>query len=806
MTKKLVFYIFFILIYFPLFAQKQVRIMGTVTGEYGQALEFVSVAQINTSNATQTNIEGNYMLHVEEGVPLKITFHYVGYTQKTIDLPSLYNDMIVDMKLFKGTSQLPEVTVEGKTINTIRERLDHIARVNPSNPSIGSGIEGLLVTMGGVSSTNELSTQYTVRGGNFDENMVYVNGIEIYRPLLVRNAQQEGLSFVNPNMVKTVDFSTGGFTAEYGDKMSSVLDVGYKRPTRSFEGLASASFLGGDVYLGSSSKAFSQVTGIRYKTTRSLLKTTDTDAEYKPDFIDAQTYMALNLSKTWEVSFLGNYSHNTYRFTPKTQETKFGTIANIRNFKAYFDGWEKDKFITHQGALSLKGKVSDHVELSFSGSMFGSNEYERYDIGSKYLLREVIVDDNNNAQEDPNSLAGIGAYHEHARNSLESNIYSFSHKGSAKLDSHTLRWGVTYQQEKIKDQINEWELRDSIGYSQSPNYDLLSLYSNLRSKNKIESNRFSGYIQDTYKAFSNSGLWIFNLGARVSHWDLNKETIVSPRGAIAFIPSKNDDLVFRFSTGLYYQAPYYKELQQIITTDGNSEIQLNKNIKSQRSIHFLLGNDIHFKSDGRPFKFTTEAYYKALSNINPYTVNNVKIRYAGENKAKGYILGMDMKLYGEFIPGVDSWVSLSVMKTQQKYDGHSVPLPTDQTYNLSFFFQDYFPGYERLSMSLKGVFAQGLLFSAPNRGFEKGYFRNPAYKRFDLGFAWQVLGDEFAIRNRSAFCGAFRNIWLGMDVFNVFDMKNTSTHYWITDAYNAQYAVPNYLTGRQVSAKLVIEF
>ena len=789
-----------------LFAQKKVRILGTVTGEYGQSLEFVNVVEANSVNAAQTNIEGDYLLTVEQGKPIEVIFQFLGYKSKEYKLPALYSDMILDVKLFKAQSHLPEVVVEGNTINTIRERLDHIVQVKPSNPSIGGGLEGLLVTMGGVSSSNELSTQYTVRGGNFDENMVYVNGIEIYRPLLIRNAQQEGLSFVNPNMVKTVDFSTGGFTAEYNDKMSSVLDVGYKRPTRSYEGSAMASFLGGDIYLGSSSKSFSQVTGIRYKTTRSLLSTTDTEAEYKPDFIDAQTYMALNLSKTWEVSFLGNYSHNTYEFTPMTRETKFGTISNVRNFTAYFNGWEKDKFVTHQGALTLKGKVSDNVEMALSGSIFGSDEYERYDIGSSYVLREMVGNDDANLVQDPNSLIGLGAYHEHARNKLKSNIYSISHRGEAKFDSHQLRWGLTFQTEKIKDKISEWELRDSIGYSQPHGGELLDLYSNLKSDNKLESNRFSGYLQDTYKTFSNSGLWILNFGVRLSHWSFNKETIVSPRGAIAFIPNRNDNLVFRFSTGLYYQVPYYKEFQRIIKHNENNSIELNKDIRSQRSIHFVLGNDLHFKSSGRPFKFTTEIYYKALSNLVPYTVNNVKIRYAGENKAKGYIGGMDMKLYGEFIPGVDSWVSLSLMKTQQKYDGYTMPLPTDQTYNLSLFFQDYFPGYERLSVSLKGVFAHGLPFSSPYKGFEDGYFRNAAYKRFDLGFAWQVLGDEFAIRNRSSFCGAFRNIWLGVDFFNIFDMKNTSTHYWITDAFNSQYAVPNYLTGRQISAKLLVEF
>lgn len=806
MTKHFILCLIYIGLTTSLYAQKQIRVLGTVTGEYGQALEFVNVIESNSTNATQTNIDGNYRLIVESDKPVTIVFQFLGYKAKAFDLPALHSDMLLDVRLIKEKSTLPEVVVEGNTINTIRERLDHLAKVKPSNPSINGGLEDLLVTMGGVSSSNELSTQYMVRGGNFDENMVYVNGTEIYRPLLIRNAQQEGLSFVNPNMVKTVDFSSGGFTAEYNDKMSSVLDVGYKRPTRPFEGSLTASFLGGDIYMGSSSKKFSQVAGVRYKTTRSLLTTTDTEAEYKPNFLDAQTYMVLDLSNTWEASFLGNYSYNVYEFTPITRETKFGTISNVRNFKAYFDGWENDKFITHQGVLNIKGKLSPDVEISLSGSVFGSNEYERYDIGSTYVLRENVTDSDTDSSQDINPVVGIGSYHEHARNKLNSNIYSLSHRGTAKFDSHQLRWGLTFQREKISDRLNEWELRDSIGYSQSDLNKSLDLSYNLKSRNTLESNRFSGYVQDTYKSFSKNGLWIFNLGVRLSYWDFNKETIISPRGAIAFIPSKNDNLVFRFSTGLYYQAPFYKELQQIKQEGSNSLLELNKDIRSQRSIHFVLGNDIHFKSSGRPFKFTTELYYKSLSNIIPYTVNNVKIRYAGENKAKGYIGGMDMKLFGEFIPGIDSWISLSLMKTEQQHDGYKIPLPTDQAYNISAFLQDYFPGYERLSVSMKGVFAQGLPFSAPHKGFESGYFRNSAYKRIDLGFAWQILGEEFAIRNRSGFCHSLRNVWLGIDFFNVFDIKNTNTHYWVTDAFNAQFAIPNYLTGRQISAKLLVEF
>lgn len=787
--------------------------MGTITDSDANTLANVSITEhINSSenrtlSDTQSDILGNYSIPLEKDKETILIFTKKGYTSLIYNLPKLQRDTILDVQLSRVSKELelPEIVIEEKPITTTTENITYIVAQRPSNPTISGGVEGLLVTMGGVSSSNELSTQYNVRGGNFDENMVYVNGIEIHKPLLIRNAQQEGLSFVNPSMVKTLDFSTGGFTAEYGDKISSILDVGYKRPTRSFESSATASFLGGDLYLGSSSKKFSQVTGIRYKTTRSLLKTTDTEAEYKPDFINAQTYMAYNFTPDWEISFLGNYTHDTYKFIPQTRETKFGTIQNIRNFKAYFNGQEKDRFITHQGALSIKGNVSENVNLTLSGSIFGSNEYERYDINSAYVLREKVVE-GENITEDPNSLIGLGSYREYARNQLESNIYNLSHRGEAKLGKHQLCWGLIFQREKIDEKINEWEMRDSIGYSQPKDDELLKVYYNLRSKNAINSNRYSAYLQDTYRLASNAGLFIVNLGLRASHWDYNKETIISPRGMIAFIPSKNENLVFRLSSGLYYQSPFYKELQQIETIDGNSSVKLNKDIKSQKSLHFILGNDVHFKSADRRFKLTTELYYKKLSDLIPYTVNNVKIRYIGENSSKGYIAGMDMKFYGEFVPGVDSWISLSLMKTEQEINGKKVPLPTDQSYNISIFFQDYFPGYKRLVMSLKGVFSQGLPFSPTYSSFDKGYFRNTPYKRVDIGFAWQVLGEDFAIRNKNSFWRTFKDIWLGIDCFNLFDMQNTSTYYWISDAFGTQYAVPNYLTGRQISAKLIVNF
>lgn len=785
------------------FAQK-IKISGTVVNEKGTPIEQASVSELNSTNGTYTNNKGRYELLVSGGDSVKILFSSLGYLNHRYVIAPPTKNINLNVVLQKDNKELDAVVIEGeKTITTVIERIDYLATKRASNP--WGSIESLLATMGGVSSTNELSSQYSVRGGNFDENIVYVNGIEIYRPFLVRSAQQEGLSFINPNMVQSVGFSAGGYSAEYGDKMSSVLDITYKKP-KPFEGAASASLLGGDIYVGSSNERFSQVTGIRYKTLRPLLNTTDTKAEYDPSFMDFQTYITYALSPKWETSFLGNYSHNTYKYTPTSRETSFGTLMDPKTFKVYFDGWEHDKFITYQAAVTLNGKLNENLNIGLTASTFSSDEQERYDITGNYLLLETdLTGENNN-----NSILGIGGYHDHARNKLESNVYTFSHFGKLKIDRNLIKWSISYQKEEIKDKIKEWAMRDSAGYSLPSNGNGVNLYYNLKSNNKISPSRFSGYLQDTYTIDTEKGLFILNVGVRGSYWTFNKEFIFSPRGALAFVPSGIENLSFRIAGGIYYQAPFYKEFQRIINVDGNNIVELNKDIKSQKSVHIVLGSDYYFggSTDKKvsPYKLSGEIYYKKLSDLVPYTVNNVKIRYSGENEANGYVVGIDTKLYGEFIPGADSWVSLSFMKAQQEIRGTKVPLPTDQRFNFALFYQDYFPGYERLRMSLRGLWSQGLPVSAPNKGYENGYFRTPNYKRVDLGFSWLILGEDFSVRNTNSILKAFRNIWLGLDVFNIFDMQNTNTYYWITDVYNQQYAVPNYLTGRQVNVKIIVEF
>ena len=797
----------FMFLSISVFGQK-VKVTGIVFSQDNDPLENVTVSQIGTTNGTYSNDKGVFQLLAAPGDSIKLLFSLIGYQKEQVVIPKLKEDIVLSITLESDDKTLASVTVEGERIRTsVIERVDYIATNRPSNPM--GGIEAMLATMAGVSSTNELSSQYSVRGGNFDENIVYVNGIEIYRPFLVRSAQQEGLSFINPNMVQTIGFSAGGFSAEYGDKMSSVLDITYKKP-KSFEGSASTSFLGGDLYVGSSSKRFYQVTGVRYKTIRSLLNTTDTDAEYDPSFLDVQTYMVYDLASIWNVSFLGNYSHNKYEYTPVSRETKFGTISMPKTFRVYFDGWEKDRFVTYQAALTLKGRIGNNMNIGFTGSTFSSDEQERYDIQGQYLLADTEVTETGNVNPNNNSILGIGAYHEHARNKLESEVYTLSHFGSLKLDKHLLKWGFTYQKENINDKIKEWEMRDSAGYSLPTTGNGVDLFWNLKSDNQIKPSRTSGYLQDEYKIETGSGLFILNAGVRASYWSFNEEFIFSPRGAIIYVPDNINNLSFRLAGGVYYQAPFYKEFQRIENIDGNNTVELNKDIKSQKSYHIVLGSDFYFGSGERrgtpPFKLSGELYYKKLSDLVPYTVNNVKIRYSGENSSDGYAMGADMKFYGEFIPGADSWISMSFMKSEQNVNGIKVPLPTDQRFNFSLFYQDYFPGYDRLRMSMRGLWSQGLPVSVPHAGYENGYFRTPNYRRIDIGFSWQILGEDFAIRNRNSFCRAFKNVFLGFDIFNIFDIQNTNTYYWIADVYGQQYAVPNYLTGRQFNVKFMVDF
>lgn len=773
-------------------------ISGTVTDDAHQPLEIATVSIDGLPIGTVTDLEGNYSLTVESRDSMVVVFSMIGYQTRKRTLRNPRGKVTLNVMLPSSDYEL-----EGVEIKEMRRQTGQNATVNSEQAKLmptatGNAIEELIATQAGVSSHNELSSQYNVRGGSFDENSVYVNGIEIYRPLLVRSGQQEGLSFINPDMVEGVEFSSGGFEAKYGDKMSSVLDITYKQPKK-FEATAQASLLGAGAYVGfAPSEKFSMMNSIRYKTNKALVGTLDTEGEYNPSFTDWQTCLKWTPNKRWEVGFIGNYAQNKYNFSPEDRETKFGTMEDIRSFKVYFDGQERDLFRTLFGALSVTRHINNHNALTLQASAFHTKEEVTYDIAGEYWLDA----------ETENESLGVGTYMEHTREYLNADVQTFALKGKHELKSgHRILWGTELRTERFKESVHEWEMRDSAGYSlphQDNNLELI--YSLHMPQTETRSTRWSAYVQDTWRTVTQAGLWTLNGGLRAAYWNWNDELIVSPRLSVGFIPAFNEDFTFRFATGLYYQAPFYKEYRDTTTVSRVATVTLNKDIKSQRSLHFVLAGDYKFRMlGGRNFKFTAELYYKHLSNLVPYNVDNVRISYYGENLANGYAAGIDLKLYGEFVPGTDSWITASIMKTEEKINGKWVPRPTDQRINLSLFFTDYFPGTDRWKMSLRCNYASGLPFGPPHSGRESNIFRAPAYKRVDLGMSYRLLNNEERTY-RTGIASLLRNVWLGADVLNLFDFDNVNSYYWITDVSGQQSAVPNYLTSRQLNVRVLCEF
>lgn len=804
-TRFSVFIIFtiFILISSNIIAQNNVTISGIVTDENGSPIELATVHIEKQLIGTITDLKGKYTISAHSTDSMVVVFSMIGYNTRKKVLSNPRGKVTLNVTLPNTGYELGEVTIteSKRQTGTVQNLQLDKAKLMPD--ASGGGIEAFIATQAGVSSNNELSSQYNVRGGSFDENIVYVNGVEVYRPLLIRAGQQEGLSFINPDMVENVGFSSGGYEAKYGDKMSSVLDITYKIP-KDFEASASMSLLGASGYVGFATKHLSMTNGIRYKTNRYLLGTLDTKGEYDPNYIDYQTYINWHPSKKFEIGFIGNFSQNSYNFIPSDRTTKFGTMETMREFKVYFDGAEKDLFRTYFGSIEAKYRIDEYNQISFLSSAFRTNEQETYDIQGQYWLSD-LDESGQEENNDNGETSGVGTYLEHARNYLTADVQSYSLVGNHKVKSHTILWGLELKHEKISESMREWEMRDSAGYSLPQIGDRVSVIYNLNSKNHISSNRFSFYVQDTYKLNSNIGLFTFNYGVRGSYWGYNKEFIFSPRISVGLIPKFNEGFTFRLATGIYYQAPFYKEFRDTVTVNGNTNVQLNKNIKSQRAIHFVLAGDYQFRALNRPFKITTEIYYKKLDNLIPYNVDNVRISYYGRNMAHGYATGIDFKLFGEFVPGTDSWITFSLMKTQENINGKWIPRPTDQRYNISLYFTDYFTRNDRWKLSLKGSLADGLPFGPPHAGLEKAIYRTPAYKRIDIGMSYRILDNEDG-RNYRRFARAFRNIWLGIDCFNLLGINNVNSYYWVTDIYNNQFAVPNYLTSRQLNVRLLFEF
>ncbi|MDR1372766.1 MAG: TonB-dependent receptor [Dysgonamonadaceae bacterium] len=778
------------------FSQRAV-IQGTVIDSEGLPVELVNVGVRGSVNGAFTDGKGKYSLTVAEGDSLTLVFSCLGYNKTQRIIPKVEGNMTVNVSLRTMDYDIGGVTVTGRqkepTMMQIETKDSRLAV-----DATGGSIESFVVTAGtGVSSSNELSTQYSVRGGNYNENIVYVNGIEIYRPVLIRSGQQEGLSFINPDLTDGVSFSSGGFEARYGDRMSSVLDVNYKKP-KALEGGFSGSMLGGSAYIGNASGHFSQITGVRYKRGTTLLNTLDTKGDYEPSALDVQTFMTYAVSPGLNLNVMGNYSDNAYDFYPGSRQTSWGNLQVQKSFEVYYAGAERDRFRTLFGATTVKYDISENADIALQVSAFQNTEQENYDIEGEYWISNILDDDNKD-------ITGTGHFIEHARSYLKSNVVNTAVTGSIGLNHHTVRYSLSYQKEDISDRIREWKLQDSMGYSLPVSDEVLQMKSNLFSGNSISSSRFSGYMQDTYSFRNGKGLWTLTAGLRGSYWDFNREFIVSPRASLRFIPSANQRLITRFSTGLYYQAPFYKEFRKIVSDEyGNQNIALNQDIKSQRSIHFVLGGDYNFRVDDRPFKFTTELYYKKMDNLVPYHVNNVRIQYYGENISSGHATGIDLKLFGQFVPETDSWLNFSLMQARQTtFGGVKIPMPTDQLYNFSLYFNDYMPGYRRIQLNLRAIWADGLPFTIPGYEYTK-YIRTSSYRRVDIGMTYRLWDSEKD--TGSSFFSFFKNIWAGADVFNLLDINNVSSYSWFSDVEGLSHAVPDRLTGRQINFKLIAEF
>jgi len=826
------------------YSQNTATVHGKITNYENEPIEFVNITVSNLSGGSSTDKNGYYEMTIPSEKEITLIFSFVGYDSKHINLNLKTNERKqLNLKLVSSSTQLPQFEVISDYY-----RESNLVRINPKIadhiPTPSGNIESIIKTLPGVSSSNELSYQYSVRGGNYDENLIYVNDIEIYRPLLVRSGQQEGLSFINSDLVSSILFSAGGFDARYGDKMSSVLDIQYKKPQR-FSGSASGSLLGATAHVEGVAKKMpiTYIIGIRQKSNQYVLKSLDSKGDYKPSFTDFQTYISYEPNEKWELGVLGNIARNTYRFIPQTRETKFGTIDEALELKVYFDGQEVDKFDTYFGAFSAEYKPNKNTRIKHIFSAYRSVESETFDIQGQYWLYQL---ENDFSKDDFGNTAferGVGTYLTHSRNSLQANVFSFEQKGSHIFQNKFLQWGLKYQHESITDKLKEWDLIDSSGYSlphptDSVGYtqpglqtlDNLELQNVINSNINLASNRLSGFVQNAWNYYIDSTKISITAGIRSNYWDFNKQLLFSPRATISLTPNWDKDMLFRFSVGKYDQPPFYREIRDF---NGN----INYNIKAQQAIHFVLSSDWNFKAWNRPFKYVTELYYKKLNNLIPYEVDNVRIRYYSNQIANGYAMGIDMKVNGEFVRGIESWASLSVMQTQEdivgdyyynyynkegkiiikgytqdskvvdsvRYEPGYIPRPTDQRVNFSLFFQDYLPKNPSYKMHLSLLFGSGLPFGPPRTQKYLHTLRMPMYRRVDIGFSKQIKSEDKIMSNKNML-RHIKNVWITAEVFNLLQINNTISYLWITDVNDRQYAIPNYLTPRMLNVKLLIEF
>lgn len=778
-------------------------LLGRATDETGTPLDLVNISVKNAAIGTISNRNGEYLLRIPAGKPVEIIFSMIGYqtVQKNITAKAEQR-LQLNVTLRHTTQEIGEVQVtQHRQDKTNINRIDSRYLSNMTDAGTG-GVEALIKTLPGVSTNNELSSQYSVRGGNFDENLVYVNDIEVYRPLLIRAGQQEGMSFINSDMVSSIEFSAGGFDAKYGDKMSSVLDIKYRKPTE-FAGSASASLLGGSLQLEGLSKngKFTHISGIRYKTNRYLLGTLDEKGEYNPRFVDAQTYLTYKFNESFDISFLGNIAQNRYNFIPQTRKTSFGTINQLFNATVYFDGQEADRFVTSTGALVANYHPGNRLNLKFIVSAYQSKEEETYDILGQYYLNELEPNLTSGNAGDSILNIGVGTFLNHSRNYLDATVFSAEHKGAYNSEFHLLNWGFKIQTEEIDDRMNEWILRDSTGYAIPYKGDQIELYSTTNLKYRMNSSRLTAYIQDTYQIAASKGALYATAGVRAHYWSYSGELLLSPRAALRYYPDWNPGLAFHLSGGIYNQPPFYKELKDRKGT-------IYPDTKAQRSAQVVFGADYIFRAWDRPFKFSSELYYKFMSNLTPYQIDNVRIRYLPNLQSKGYAAGLDMKVNGEFVSGIESWASLSVMKTEEDILNDSygyIPRPTDQRLNFSIFFQDYFPGNPTWKMHLTAFYGSRLPTGPPNSERYMDQFRIPPYRRIDLGFSKVLINQDHKQYRNKAF-NSVKDMWLSLEVFNLLGINNTISYLWVANNSGDMFGVPNYLTKRKLNLKLTVKF
>ncbi len=790
-------------------------VRGKVRNEMGNPIQFANISVEGLAIGTSTDNFGQYELKIPANTEIRLVFSFISAETRRETVTMQEGEIrTINIVLPENITILPE-----SIISVESDRLFNITRLNPevaqNIPTVG-GFEDILKSLPGVSSVNELSSQYNVRGGNFDENLVYVNDVEIYRPMLVRSGQQEGLSFINSDMVASVIFSAGGFQTKYGDKMSSVLDIRYRKPV-DFRGTVTASLLGGSAHVEGVSKnrLLRHSTGVRYQTNRYLLGSLDEQGNYEPNFTDIQTYITYDYSDKLEFSFLGNYSNNSYSFIPQNRETSWGTLNEAYKINMYFKGQELNSFSTLTGALTANYQMNHNLNLKFIASSFYTREEETFDILGQYFLNELDRQLGSESLGDSISNVGVGSFLNHARNYLDGYVSSFTHIGDYKSNGHNLTWGVKYNYEIFDYRLREWNMIDSAGYSLPYSSDEVLLYQVDTAIFGLSSNRFNAYVQNSYLIDLDNAKIGINGGLRFNYWDFNNQFLVSPRAMISIKPDWEKNWVFKFSSGLYHQPPFFKEIRR---PDGT----INHDIKAQSSVHFVLGTDYEFRAWNRPFKLITEIYYKYLYNLIPYDIDNVRIRYYGENMAHGYAIGIETKIHGEFVPGTESWMSLSLMQTKEDIDGDYytlrndeglldtifpgfIPRPTDQRINFGIYFQDYIPRNPTWQLHLNLLFGTGLPFGPPNAQRYMATGRMRPYRRVDIGLSKRLMSNEKPMAENNPF-RHFRNIWLTLEVFNLLDINNTISHTWVTDIRGWQYAVPNYLTGRRVNLKLIARF